>query len=232
MPLSDLQTALGKLIAARASAKCLSPESLGWLDSLKLTPEERTWLEQLIDSPGFDVTCQIQRWWREMRLKSMARMTLALLKPDHRIELVSTYLESTPCPSLFLVPEALGFLEFVICASLKIPHLEAVAKFERALLMAAQAAPLSSKQMSDIAGKPLCEVIQSQLPISIVEFSAPPEKILGALMNGQPLPESQEDVFPVLVAPWLPQLWQPIAKGTGNRESGIGNRESGIGSRE
>ncbi|NEO78800.1 hypothetical protein [Moorena sp. SIO4G3] len=53
MPLSDLQTALGKLIAARASAKCLSSESLGWLDSLKLTPEERTWLEQLIDSDTF-----------------------------------------------------------------------------------------------------------------------------------------------------------------------------------
>jgi hypothetical protein len=187
MALVDLQSALGSLVVARASA----------LDrGLDLTTQERAWLQQLTGSAGFGVTCYIQRWWRETRLHLAARLTLAVLGPERGAELLAAYLDRVPVSSLFFIPEAVGFLDFVLGQGLEIPHLEAVARFERAVLLAAQAVSLPPAPSNAV----------------VVEFAAPPDQVLWALVRGEPLPSPGEHVFGVLVAPWLPGLWRLAAE--------------------
>jgi len=69
MPLRDLQTALGSMLTAQAA----SQTTVLPLGNLNLTAQERTWLTQLIGAPGFEITCYIQRWWRETKLRWTAR---------------------------------------------------------------------------------------------------------------------------------------------------------------
>jgi hypothetical protein len=183
MALVDLQSALGSLVVARASA----------LDrGLNLTAEEQAWLQQLTGSAGLEVTCFIQRWWRETRLHLAARLTLAVLGPERGAELLAAYVDRVPVSSLFFIPEAVGFLDFVLGQALEIPHLEAVARFERAVLLAAEAVSLPPAPSKAV----------------VVEFAAPPHQVLWTLVRGDPLPSPGEQVFGVLVAPWLPGLWR------------------------
>src|ERR1700704_1407183 len=125
MPLADLQKALAALVVNHACKKrgpapaipcktgelpvmgrCLSQLfrtpglSEEWFGGLDLTAEEKRWLQQLAGSPGLAVTCFIQRWWRETRLRWTARLTLALLGPDRSAEVIDAYLNAVLPTSL------------------------------------------------------------------------------------------------------------------------------------
>ncbi len=190
MPLADLQTALGTLVVARAASSLR--EHAPWsLDGLDLTVEERDWLDRLVSSRGLEVTCFIQRWWRQTRVRWATPLTLAVLGPQRSAELLDAYLNAVPCASLFFTPEALGFLDFVLEQELDVPHLPAIARFEQALLSAAE-----------VSSSP------HDPPAAIVVFDAQPELLLGALLAGQVLPEPGAARYPVLVAPGLPHLWR------------------------
>ena len=92
-----------------------------------------------MDSPGMQLTCEVQRWWRRMRLQSSLRLTLAVLPPQQRMAVIQAYIASEPCLSLFFVPEALQFLDFVLQTAPDVPYLEVVARFEQALFRAKEA---------------------------------------------------------------------------------------------
>jgi hypothetical protein len=191
MPLADWQAALGTLVSTQA-AEMPVPTSL---DLLKLTPAERDWLAALPEAPGFQVTCAIQRWWRETRLRSVARLTLAALGPAQAATMLAAYLRTDVCTSLFFLPETLAFLRYV-AEMTRDAQLAAIAQFERALLLAKDEAannpvPLASSAMT------------------LVEFAAPPEELLAALLQGQRLPEPRAERFPVVVSASLPHLWRP-----------------------
>ena len=114
-------------------------------NNLRLTAAERGWLSQLPGAPGFNVTCHIQRWWRETKLGWTTSLTLAALGPERADAALKAYLDATPCVSLFFTPEALGFLDFVPGMSewrewTDWPHVTEIARFERALLIAKEAA--------------------------------------------------------------------------------------------
>jgi hypothetical protein len=193
MPLGDLQRALGMLVAAGVSARGSSAVGPAPLEDLILTAEERAWLDLLPASPGLKVTCEVARWWRKMRLLWGAWITVATLGAQAD-PVAEEYLDRTPCSTLFFAAEALGFLDFVLDAGLTVPHLDAVARFERALIRAAE--------------------VQARSPThppaaTLVEFAAPPERILGALLTRAPLPPPQAARYPVIVSPALPQLWRP-----------------------
>jgi hypothetical protein len=210
MPLGDLQIALGAMVATGACAsgpgRCRSAD----LEGLDLTAEERAWLDQLAGSPGLAITCRVQRWWRELRLRLTVRLTLAALGVVRSAEIITAYLDSSACPSLFYIPEALGFLDRVIRAGDVTPHIGSVARFERALLLAAAAAPVSSAPTPEAANGSGSEAWchPPHPAATIVEFAAPPELVLGALLWGTPLPPTDGPICPVLVSPSLPGLWR------------------------
>ena len=193
MPLADLQRALGALVAARAAG---GPGAGGVPVDLDLTVEERAWLRSLGGSTGFRVTCDIQRWWRETKLRWTARLTLAVLRREEQGDVIAEYLAAVPCASLFFAAEASAFLDYVARARGERPHLAAIARFERALLRAREA---------EIGP----EAIHAHPAASMVEFAAPPERLLGALLARQPLPAVESARYPILVAPGLARLWRP-----------------------
>lgn len=194
MPLAEWQTALGTLIAAQAGRGHIPTSTQTEVSALHLTPDEQTWIGKLGESKGFKVTCEIQRWWRETRLREVARLTVAALGGEQSTAMFSAYLSSYFCASLFFVPEALRFLQFV-AESATHPHLSSIAKFERALLLAKEAAQEEGLHRTTFS--------------SLVYFAAPAEEVLGALLQNQPLPEVQSERFPVFVSSAIQHFWRP-----------------------
>ena len=182
-------------------------------DNLSLTAAERDWLDQLQDTPGFNVTCYIQRWWRETKLNWTTRLTLAALGPEQADAALKAYLETTPCPSLFFTPEALGFLDFVSGTGkwAESPHLVEIARFERALLIAKEAAQQSAGRQSGDNELPSCARLSPHPAAALLEFAAPAAELLGALVGGRPLPPATAKRFPILIAPGLAYLWRPAS---------------------
>lgn len=212
MALHDLQMALGMMVVARASGSKLSTDLSANLSELNLTNRELDWLDILVGSPGFDVTCYIQQWWRQTRLLSTLKLTLAALGSKQIEEFLQAYFAATPCSSMFLIQEALDFLDFVIEVAPPIPHLDAIARFERAILLAASVTDMSFDFMLDIVKLPPAQQMRYLQASSIVELTAPPEILLSALLFGCSLPPVDSQRFPLIVAPWLPQLWRPATK--------------------
>jgi hypothetical protein len=187
MPLADFQAALGSVIATATTSK--SPQFSG----LDLSLKEAQWLESLTETPGFQVTCAIQRWWRETRLRDLARLTIAALGKDSAARVIAIYLQRHICTSLFFLPETLAFLRFVADHT-DHPHLSAIAQFESALLLTKEESmhPTSSLQPT----------------VRYVEFAAPPEELLTALLQGLPLPEPSLQRYRVRVSAALPHFWE------------------------
>jgi hypothetical protein len=214
MPLSDLQIALGMMVTTQ-TAMSRSADAPGF-DNLSLTAAERDWLANLPDTPGFNVTCYIQRWWRETKLNWTTRLTLAALGPERADSALKAYLEATPCPSLFFTPEALGFLDFVAgmakwAAWADWPHVVEIARFERALLIAKEAAQQSGAGRSGDYELPPGARLSPHPAAALLEFAAPAAELLGALVAGRALPPATATRFPVLVAPGLAYLWRPAS---------------------
>jgi hypothetical protein len=210
MSLIDLQSALGCMVVAQASDPGRPVGAPASFQSLNLSVEERGWLAQLADSPGFKVTCKIQRWWRQTKLQMAAKLTLSALGADRSAEFVNNYLNASPCISLFFVPEAVGFLEFVAGDAAGLPHVVEVARFERALLLAKQAAiEAASSSPSDSPCDRAHTTLRPHPAADMVLFAASPESVLGALLGDQPLPDEQMRKSPILIAPKLARLWRP-----------------------
>lgn len=209
MTLREWQTALGTLVVAGASGARPSSCQFEALTGLRLTAAEHAWLAQVVDTPGFVITCDVQRWWRETRLQWTARLTLAAVGPDTGEQLLKAYIETVPCASLFFLPEAMGFLDFLTHTVPMRPHLETVVQFERALLLAAAAAPLPLSTTQDVTEFLPSRQLHCHPAAALVTFAAPPETLLGALIQGTPLPVPSREIFPILVAPGLPHLWRP-----------------------
>jgi hypothetical protein len=210
MALRELQTALGTLIATHAADLSRSAAQRVWLGTLDLTEAERTWLKQLLHTPGMRLTCTIQRWWRQMRLQQTVRLTLAALPPARRLQVVQAYIATVPCASLFFIPEALQFLDFVLLTVSGVSHLDAIARFERALLCAREAEDTSAHTPLDVTALLPSRVLHRHQAAALISFSAPPEQLLPALLQGLPVPAPDNRAYAVLVTPRLPHYWRPV----------------------
>ena len=209
MPLRDLQIALGSMLSAQAANQSAALS----FDGLNLTGQERDWLTQLLGAPGFEVTCYIQRWWRETKLRWTARLTLAAIRataPDKEAETLNRYLDATPLSSLFFAPEAVGFLEFAAREAAALPHVADIARFEQALLLVKDAALQFAEKDGNAEEADVDDARLSKHPAAtLLDFAAPPEELLGALVAGRNLPPARAERFPILIAPHLPHLWRP-----------------------
>jgi hypothetical protein len=209
MALRELQTALGTIIATHAPDLSRSAAQRTWLNTLDLTAAEHAWLQQLLDTPGLRLTCTIQRWWRQMRLQHTVRLTLAALPPARRLQVVQTYIATVPCTSLFFIPEALQFLDFVLHTVASVPHLNTVARFERALFCAKEAICPSTHTPLDVTALSPSQALHHHQAAALISFNAPPEQLLHALLQGLPVPAPDNRADAVLVTPHLPHYWRP-----------------------
>lgn len=193
MPLAELQSALGALVSAGYSSRELQE----WFTPLNLTEMERDWLGSLPTGAGFQITCRIQRWWRETRLREMTPLTLRSFDRNSATELLDAYFNAQPAFSLFFLPEAITFLNFVVDRTNDV-HTSSIARFERALILAREAAshPGSKPGSSDAT--------------EIIDFAAPPESLLAALLENRRPPAPGDQRYLVLVAPDLPHFWAPL----------------------
>jgi hypothetical protein len=217
MSLHGWQTALSEMVIAQAAGATPaldqgdSPAPTGRPATelparvdIPLTEAERAWLSGLAATPGFKVTCEIQRWWREFRVQSAAPLTLALLGPGRREAVVAAFVSRNPKPSSFYIREALPFLEAAAELAADVPHLPELAAFERAMLLLGQA--LASGQAFSLGqldpGLPL-----AAHPLAAgVRFKARPDRVLAAAARGLPLPPEERQAHWLLVAPLLPNL--------------------------
>jgi hypothetical protein len=211
MALRELQTALGTLIATHAPDLSRQAAQRTWLRTLDLNTAEHAWLQQLLEAPGMHLTCTIQRWWRQMRLQHTVRLTLATLPAPQRQSMVQAYIATVPCTSLFFIPEALQFLDFVLHTAAAVPHLDAVARFERALLCAREAAGTSGTASRDLATLSSTQPLRCHRAAALITFHAPPETLLDALLQGTPIAAPDGHGHVVLVAPKLVHYWRPVA---------------------
>jgi len=209
MSLHDLQTALGGLIAGTSWDRSDVPS--GGPPQFDLTVAERAWLARLGGSPGFEVTRHVRRWWRRTRILWTARLTVTALGQKRAAEALDRYLEDRTgtTPSLFFTAETVGFLNFLLRDPPAIPHSAAVARFERALLLAAEVdRPAPAGSWPGASAVAAGRRLEPHPAAAVVDFDAAPEAVLGALLFGGPLPLYGESPTPVLVSPGLPDLWR------------------------
>lgn len=203
MALRDWQSALGQLVEARASGRELQPV-LDTLGKLELDEAERAWLRKVVDSRGFALTGYVPSWWRDLRVRRCAKLTMGALR-ETRDAVLRAYLRATPCTTLFFVSEGLTFLEYVMATTAQ-PHVRAVAEFERALWVLQRDA---SGPLPPVREPAPGELLARSPGASLVTFEAAPETILGALVSGAPLPEGASEPHAVLIAPGVPRRWRP-----------------------
>ena len=134
-----------------------------------------------------------------------APLTVALLTRSRRADLVQAYLDTSACASLFFVPEAVGFLDFVLRVAAEVPHLPPVAGFERALLLARDAGPRPPVPIRRL--EPSRHVARHPAA-AVVAFEADPARLIHALLADGPLPEPDEMPRFLLVAPGAERFWR------------------------
>ncbi|HEY3058425.1 MAG TPA: hypothetical protein VGL99_05570 [Chloroflexota bacterium] len=202
MGLHAWQTALAETLSARASRLTPSADAF---DSAALTATEREWLAALPLAPGFEVTCDIQRWWRHFRVQSAAPLTLSALGPELRRAVLDDFVESCARPSSFFVREALRFLDFLLTREHEsgVPHLAQVVAFERAMLVLSESVALG---VPAPPAETLPPTVQRHPHADVVAFRAPPEQVIGALVGGRDLPPESPSEHWLLVAANLPNL--------------------------
>jgi hypothetical protein len=131
------------------------------------------------------------------------------LPPARRLQIVQAYIATVPCTALFFIPEALQFLDFVLHTVADVPHLDAVARFERALFCARDTVDTPVHTPPDVTALLPSQALHRHQAAALISFSAPPEQLLHALPQGIPVSAPDNRAYAVLVTPHLPHYWRP-----------------------
>ena len=213
MTLEGWQCGLGELLQRGASRKRRNANVESSLDRLDLTADERRSLLSLSDAPGFALTCHITRWWRELRIRTGARLTCVQLSSSNR-DHVLDYIDSNPFRSFFFFVEAVSFLDYVLAQAGVHATVRAVARFEKTLLLAHDA-----RESNGVSEAPVAHCLAEDVQLvrnadaSLVALDRPAEILLAMLLKGQPAtPKERRGAYPVLVSPRLAHLWRPASR--------------------
>lgn len=184
MPLLDVQRSLVGF--ARGSTEAFKNCS-------DLEPHEHEWLMKVLDSPGLNVTQQIQQWWRISRVLSTANMTVELLKRNDQADLIIDYITTEPIRTLFFSAELEQFKKFLHTHPRVDQTTQAVIAFEAGIKTAMQVIAANT--------------IHSDLfPVSLT-FWRNPSSLFTALITGSPLPPMEPNPYYLEINPQLESLW-------------------------
>jgi hypothetical protein len=198
MSLLAWQTALAEQVTARAAGIPVPPTS-------PVSAEDSLWLDSVSASAGFKLTCDVQRWWREFRVQQAAPLTLGALTADLRIRLMDEYVRRHCRPSSFFLREALPFLDLAAELGGDLPHVAALAAFERAMLRLGSA-------LADDPTLGQVRECQMEIPVEahplaeVVRFQAPPGAVLAAAAGALPFPPPEDRAYWLLIAAGLSNL--------------------------
>jgi hypothetical protein len=169
-------------------------------DRVGLRPDEVAWLGRVVDEPGFALTMRVQREWRAFRISTSLPLTTRLLG-DGFDAAVRGYVDASPCPSSFYLREAEQFADHIERQRPPPPHLGSVLRFELAMLHLSQW-QADGGAAADPASRPPASLVPVVHPAAdIVTFSAPPERVLGALVDGLVPPRPTTAAHFLLCAP-------------------------------
>lgn len=160
-----------------------------------LTHAEYKWLTQVQDSPGLQVTQQIQQWWRIARVCASAPLTVELLKRAGLEELIVEYITTEPVRSLFFAAELQQFKTFLQHHAQVDATTHTMIEFEAALKNAYQTSV--TNQPAKLIAHTSCKL----------HFTRPPIALFTALLTGTELPIENGHHY-VIVSADLPQHWR------------------------
>lgn len=150
-----------------------------------LSAEEACWIAGITTTAGFAITRRVQREWRAFRIGNALPLTSRLLAGS-LAGLMERYLTDVREPASFFLSEAEQFVAW--CPRDGDPHLDAVSRFELAMLRAAQIASdgVVTEHPADD------RLVRAMAGADVIEFRAPPAHVLGALAAGvrPPAPDS------------------------------------------
>ena len=196
MQLSDFQVALVDNIR-----QACSPDAKFQHLVLPLHDSYSQWLQTTQDSTGFKVTCDIQKWWRNVRINTTAVFTCRMLASAGREDMIHQYLSHFACETLFVFPEAQAFLEYIRVEPSIPLEIKLVAEFEQALLAARSGIETTADAVAEIT-KPEKPNRWHLGPGSTIAYF--PSRIPGV----EPTDEASDDFRPVIISPHIEHCWR------------------------
>jgi hypothetical protein len=198
MALLDFETALGRLVRVQTSENPFR--------GLDLAASERAKLATIGESAGFHFTVTVQRSWCRGRAAKAARLTLSILQPEQRQQLLEEWVDSGGGTASFFATEADAFLDFIAEHLPDPSHELTVCRMEQGTLRASEAARFFVPPNLSRLDAPGC-MLRAGRYATLVRFHAEPRLLLPALGRG-PLPPLMPDIIPVFLAPGLDGLFR------------------------
>lgn len=202
MTLAAFQAALGHLVR--------SGESGCW-DQSALSASERVLLQDLAESAGLRLTSAIQRSWCEGRAAKAARLTLSMLPPAERRELVAEWVAAGGGTNSFPATETERFCDFIAERLPDPSHALTVCRLEQATMRAALASETYVPADSDTELDPDRALVAGR-GAGLVPFFASASDVLGALRDAGTWPPCGPVQAWLLFAPGLDGLARPASE--------------------
>lgn len=210
MSLSGFQAALGRSVRAMSGGRSpAANESRG--TQARLTAAERSALDRLFASRGFHFTARIQRSWCAGRAANAARLTLTLVPSALRSQLLDEWVCRGGGTSSFFTAEADGLLRFLAMRLPRSSPAAAMARIERALILAGSRAPDPVSSAAGMSGAP-APMVRRSSAANLVGLRFAPHHLLAAL-DGGPTPRPLARPLHFLFAPGVPRLFRPATSG-------------------
>ena len=196
MALLDFEIALGNLVRARSTVP---------LSALHLDAAERSCLESLKASAGFEFTLGVQRSWCVGRATRAGSFSFSVLSKEQRRQLLDEWVEAGGGTSSFFAAESEALLEFVAGRLPHPSHELTACRFEQATLRANQRSVDFQAPDSGILSAAGCAVSRGRYA-AMVEFYGEPSEIVQALVKNEALPPISADTTNMLFGPGLDRL--------------------------
>lgn len=191
MGLREWQSTLSEMISGA------SPDLA--CNAVGLSAKEGESLRKVLKDSGFAYTRSVQRSWCEGRTALGAPLTLGLLNPEARRNVLCEWVSRGHGRNSFFHDETPAFLAFVL-GQLSDPVIVSVCRFERALAVARQQEEnLSSNLREPDAGR----WFEWSPAANLVRFNGDPAKILADAKNGLRANPSKS-IQRLLIAPGIP----------------------------
>lgn len=177
-------------------------------NGLLLSDEDKEWLNQVKTSPGFRVTCDIQRWWRSMRIRTAAPLTIRVLESQFKKEgadsFINKFINENLIFSQYYITEALSFIKWlnIKFTGTNNSTLTSIAEFEEALLIC-KITPQISNNKRELPNKLVCEPTAR-----VIKFYIDPELYLNALLYRKSFPVANGHAYYIIVAHGIPHYWR------------------------